>query len=197
MEERRLLSAATAPAAFLVPGAAEVAKAQSVMSSSAPKPFQKYATDLQRLEQSSRVTPVQLGHLENDAVQLATSIQSSSLDSQAVSQQLVLLQDTVDQSFLAASDRQKGWTQLENQLSSALFDVPMTTDLPQQTFIQMRIIARAAHVTQVEQEQLTADELALNAALGARVNSDLGGSVPRDPMVIYYNGQVAQFVHKR
>src|SRR5262249_19767607 len=72
LEPRRLLSKSSVLGeGYLSPGAAEVARAQAMMSSVAGPEFQKYTGDLQRLEQSSNVTPRQFARLRNDIQQLA------------------------------------------------------------------------------------------------------------------------------
>ena len=202
LEPRRLLSKGLAPAeGYLSPGTGEAAKAQSMMSSVAGPAFQKYASDLQRLEQSSNVTPRQFAMLKNDVQQLAVDIDASSTMSGTSSvdetQQFIMVQNAVDQAFLAGSYKKADWNQLETELANGLSNVSFTTNLPQQTVNQMRAIARAAHVTAAEHQQLQADQQALTTALGAHAASDLGGSTPRDPVVVYYEGQVNQFVHKR
>ena len=32
---------------------------------------------------------------------------------------------------------------------------------------------------------------------GTKIDTNVGGTAPRDPLVVYYNGQVNQFAHKR
>ena len=49
----------------------------------------------------------------------------------------------------------------------------------------------------IDRLAMVADEQAVTKALGPQVDTDLGGTSPRDPLVVYYNGQVNQFVHKR
>ena len=149
------------------------------------------------MEKSSRVTPAQFATLDSDAEQLAQWIQTANLTSQAETQQLDQLQDTVDQSFLAASYKRTGWSQVQTQLDDALYGTSLTTNLLGQTYAQMQLIAREAHVTLAEHKALVADEQAVTKALGPQVDTDLGGTSPRDPLVVYYNGQVNQFVHKR
>jgi hypothetical protein len=198
MEPRRLLSASSAPsAAFLLPGSAEVARAQSVIASGAGPAFSNYAGELQRVEASSHVTPAQFATLDSDAEQLAQAIETANLTPAAITEQLDQLQDTVDQSFLAASYKKDGWSQMQTQLDDALYGVSITTNLPGQTYSQMQLIAREAHVTLAEHKALVADEQAITTALGPRVDTNLGGASPRDPLVVYDNGQVNQFVHKR
>ena len=199
MESRRLLSTTSAPAAgFLSPGAAEVAKADSIVSSGAGQAFHNYTNELQQLEKSAHVTPGQFATLESDTEQLAQSIQQSiDLTSTAITDQLIQLQDTVDQSFLAASYTSTDWARVQTQLDDAVYGVTYSNGLPGDIYSQMQLIAREAHVTKTEYKTLTADEQAINAALGTNVDTSLGGTSPRDPLVVYYNGQVNQFVHKR
>jgi hypothetical protein len=187
---------------YLSPGTQEVAKAQALMSSVAGPEFQKYASDLQRLEQSSGVTPRQFASLRNDIQQLAvdldTSVQMSmTIGAQAETEQLVMIQNALDQAFLAGSYTKADWNQLETELANGLSNVSITTNLPQQTVNVMRVIARAAHVTAAESQQLAADQQALVTALGTHASVDLAGGILRDPVVVYYEGQVNQFVHKR
>ncbi len=196
LETLQLLS--TAPtAAFLLPGAAEIARAQTVLTSGAGQAFQNYTSELQQVEKASHVTPGQFATLDSDVEQLAQAIETANLPSGTITDQLNQLQDTVDQSFLAASYKSDGWNQVQTQLDNAIEGVSITTNLPGQTYSQMQLIAREAHVTLAEHRQLVADEQAITTALGPHVDTDLGGSSPRDPLVVYYNGQVNQFVHKR
>ena len=204
MEARRLLSAASAVPAegYLSPGAGEVAKAQSLMSSGAGQAFQTYAGELQRLEQSSGVTRAQFAKLVNDVQQLVVDIDSSAEmsgeeDPEQETQQFIMVQDAVDQAFVAGSYTKAGWNQLETELADGLDGVTATTNLPQQTIDQMKVIAHAAHVTAAESQQLTTDQQALTTALGSHAESELGGSTLRSLVVVYYEGQLNQFVHDR
>jgi hypothetical protein len=175
-----------------------VAKASAVVSGGASRAFQTYSADLQRAEQASHVTPAQFAALVADGDALAQALESTNLNSQAATtQQLVELQDLLDQAFIEGSYHSAQWAQVEQQLYQAIYTVNFTTTLPQQTFTEMQTVARAAHVSRAEYTTLVADEKAINAALGPNVNTTLGGAVPRDPLVIYFNGQVSQFVHKR
>ncbi len=198
LEARRLLATSSAPsAAFLLPGSAEVARAQSISSGGAGPAFQSYESELQRLEKASHVTAAQFAALDSDAEQLAQAIEQANLTPAAVTEQLDKLQDAVDQSFLAAGDKSANWSQIQTQLDAALYGTTITTNLPGQTYSQMQLIAREAHVTLAEHKILVADAQAIATALGPQVDTNLGGTAPRNPLVVYYNGQVNQFVHKR
>jgi hypothetical protein len=175
-----------------------VDKAQAVISGGAAAELARYQADLQRAEQSSRVTPAAFAKLKSDAASLAQAIEYAPLTSQAVSQQLVELQDVMDQAFLDASDNGSAWNQVSQELGSALYGVTFTNiALPNQAFTDMQTVAKEARVRPAERKRLLADAHAIAAALGPNVDTALGGSVPRDPVVVYYDGQVAQFVHKR
>ncbi len=197
LETRELLAAAISPG-LLSPTAAVVDRAQSVISGGAAAEFAHYQADLQRAEQSSRVTRAAFASLKSDAASLAQAIEYSSLTSQAVNEQLVELQDVLDQAFLDASANGSAWNQVSQELGSALYGVTFTnTALPNQAFTDMQTVARQARVTAAERKRLLADAKAIVAAIGPDVDTALGGTVPRDPVVVYYDGQVAQFVHKR
>ncbi len=202
LEGRQLLSKGGSPlAGFLSPGAAEVATAAGVLSSGAGSAYAKYTSDLRKVEQSSRVTPAQFENLQGDGAELAQSIESADVAPSEVTPELVELQDVLDQAFIATKIGSAGWNQLEQQLGNALYDAtimdPTVQWLEETTVTQMQVVAREAHVTAAEHQELVADEKAIMAALGRSVDSNLGGATPRDPVVVYYNGQVTQFVHKR
>ena len=182
---------------FLSPTATVVSRAQSVISGGAAAEFSRYQADLQHAEASSRVTRAAFANLKADAAALSGLIQSSSLTSQADTQDLVELQDILDQTFLDGSFKSSQWNQVSQQMGEALYGVVFTTNLPNQAFADMQTVAREAHVSAAERQRLLSDQKALATALGPNVTTALGGSVPRDPVVVYYNGQVAQFVHKK
>jgi hypothetical protein len=182
---------------MLSPTADIVARAQAVISGRAAAEFARYQADLQRAEASSRVTPAAFANFKADDTSLAQAIETAPLTSQAETQDLVELQDVLDQAVLDASDRGAQWNQVSQQLGEALYGVTFTTDLPDQAFTDMQTVAHQARVTAADRQRLLADEKAIDAALGPNVDTTLGGSIPRDPVVVYYDGQVAQFVHKR
>ncbi len=194
---RELLAAAISPG-LLSPTAAVVDRAQAAISGGDPAEFARYQADLQRAEQSSRVTPAAFASLKSDAASLAQAIEDAPLTSQAVSEQLVQLQDVLDQAFIDGSDNGSAWNLVSQELGSAFYGVTFTNSaLPSEALTDMQTVAKEARVTPAERRRLLADAKAVSAALGPNVDTTLGGSVPRDPVVVYYNGQVAQFVHKR
>ncbi|MGB2609450.1 MAG: hypothetical protein WBC80_10765, partial [Isosphaeraceae bacterium] len=60
---------------------------------------------------------------------------------------------------------------------------------------QMKVVAREAHVTRAEHDQIAADEQAIVRDLGPAPAMNLGGAVPRDPLTVYLDSQVPNFVH--
>ena len=204
MEPRRLLSgsAAALPSdAYLSPGTAEVAKVQALMSNLAGPAFQTFAGELRQLEQTSGVSRAQFVRLADDIEELLGDIDTSDqmteqVDPQAEAQQFDTIQNLVAQAFVAGSDTKAGWNQLGTELANDLSGVSVPTDA-QSLFNQMKVIARAAHVTTAQAQLLTADEQALVSALGSHTQSELGGNLPRNLVGIYYEGQLNQFVHQR
>jgi hypothetical protein len=195
--EARALLAATVSAGSFSPSADVVAKAQSVISGGAAAEFSRYQADLQHAEASSRLTAAAFANLKSDDTSLIDAIEVAPLTPQAQTQDLVELQDVMDQTFIDASLNSSRWNQVSQQLGIALYGVTFTTNLPDQAFTDMQTVAKQARVTGVERQKLVADEKAIDTALGPNVDTTLGGAVPRDPVVVYYDGQVAHFVHKR
>jgi|GEM_PF-2042132 len=216
LEARLLLSSAAhvAHADLLSPPAVEVANATAVLETRAGQDFQKLSADLQWLEQASGVRPGQFTLLESDVTTMDLAIKSSSeLASKQSSLQLDALQNVLDQSFLAASNTGSGWNQLERKVSSDLYGVIVNDVLNQaevaaimpngvisnqevqDTYDQMKVIAREARVTRAEHDQIVADEEAIVQDLGPAPDMNLGGTVPRDPLTVYLDSQVPNFVH--
>jgi len=216
LEARRLLSSArhVNHADLLAPPAVEVANATAVLESRAGQDFQKLAADLQQLEQASGVRPGQFAVLEYDATTMDLAIKSSSeITTKQASLQLDALQNTLDQSFLAASNRGGGWDQLEAKVSSDISGVVVNDFLSQaqvaatmpngvisnqqiqNTYDQMKLIAREARVTRAAHDQIVTDEQAILQDLGPAPNMNLGGAAPRNPLTVYLDSQVSNFVH--
>jgi hypothetical protein len=191
-----------------------VANATAVLESRAGQDFQRLSADLQQLEQSSGVRPGQFAVLEYDATTMDLAIKSSSeLTTKQASLQLDALQNVLDQSLLAAGNTGKGWDQLEQKVSSSLSGVVVNDILSQaqvaatmpsgvisnqqiqNTYDQMKFIAREARVTRAEHAQIVTDEQAVVQDLGPAPDLNLGGASPRDPLTVYLDGQVPNFVH--
>lgn len=196
LEPRALLATAIS-AGVLSPSATVVSNAQGVIMGGASAEFTKYESELEHIEQGSRVTPAAFENLRSDAASLVQAIQYAPLTGAAESQDLVALQDILDQSFIDGGNTGSQWNAVSQQMGEALYGVTFTTDLPDQTLTDMETVAKEARVTPSERSHLVADEKAIDAALGPNVDSSLGAPVPRDPVMVYYDGQVMHFVHKR
>jgi len=196
LEARAVLSASVAAGA-LSPTPALVARAQTAVSGGAAAEFARYQADLQHAEAGSRVTLAAFDNLKADASALTQAIETAPLTSQAGAQDLIETEDIMDQAFLDGSLKSSQWNDVSQQMGEALYGVVFTTNLPDEAFTDMQTVAREAHVTAAERHRLTADEQAIAKAMGPTADAILGGGVPRNPMVVYYEGQVAQFVHKR
>lgn len=195
LEGRTVMSTAIS-GGFLSPTSAAVARAEAVISGKAAAEFARYQADLQRAEASSRVTPAAFANLKSDGTSLDEAIDTAQLTSQAAAQDPIEVQDLLDQAFLDGGLNSSQWNQVSQQMGEALYGVVFTTNLPNEAFSDMQTVAREAHVTAAERQRLQSDEKAIAAALGPNADSSLGGAVPRDPLVVYYDGQVTQFVHK-
>jgi hypothetical protein len=217
LEARQLMSK-TAPAQhpdFLSPPPAVVANAASLLASRTGPDFQKLATDFHRVEQTASVRPGQFALLNGDAATIDQAIESAGLPAKQATQDLDELQNAIDSSVLAASDQHGGWAQLQQRLNSAVSGVSVSyqltqqqvasmyptgvisSQLLQQTFTQMEVVAHEAHVSTANHDMIVADEQAIAQILGPSPNTNLGGAVPRDPLTVYFDGQVASFVRKR
>lgn len=195
LEARAVLSG-TVSAGLLSPTPALVARAQTAVSGGAAAEFARYQADLQHAEASSRVTSAAFANLKADASALVQAIETAPLTSQGETQDLIETQDIMDQAFLDGGLSSSQWSQVSQQMGEALYGVVFTTNLPNQAFSDMQTVAREAHVTTAERQRLTADEQAITTAMGPNAASIADAGVSRDPLVVYYDGQVAQFVHK-
>jgi hypothetical protein len=192
-----MVLAASLSGGFLTPNAAVVSKAESVIQGGAAAEFAKYQADLQKAEASSRLTASAFADLKSDASQLEAYIDTAPLTSQGQDQDLVLLQDVMDQAFIDGSNSSSAWSTVSDEMGEALNGVTFTTNLPNQAYTDMQTVAQQAHVSAAMRAKLQKDEQAIVSALGPNVDTALGGSVARDPVLVYFDGQVTQFVHRR
>lgn len=195
--EARTVLTATLSGGFLTPSAAALSKAQSVLQGGAGTELARYQADLQKAEASSRLSASAFANLKSDASQLETDIDNAPLTSQGEDQDLILLQDVMDQAFIDGSDNSTQWSAVSQEMGEALNGVVFTNNIPNQTYTDMQTVAQQAHVSAAIRSRLQKDEQAIVNALGPNVDTVLGGSVPRDPVLVYFDGQVPQFVHRK
>jgi hypothetical protein len=211
LDHRQLLSSvAPAPAGLSIPPAAAVANAATILESRAPNAFKLLQTSLTRAEQQSKFNQADVTALAADEAAVDQAIDSAGLTASKTSSDLNDVQDWVDNSLTAGPGvirdvRRKlvPLSQAGPRLNSILADVPAvsvassstTPGSPiQQLVHQITVVAREASTTPAVQSTLEQSYDVLNKALGRKPYTDLGpGATHRDPLVVYYNGQVGGF----
>ena len=190
---RQLLSGAAA--VLPVPPATAVTNAAAILQSLDPKVFARLQSALARAESHSHVSQNQASLLATDEAALDDLVQSAGLDSDATASDQNHVQDAVDEAFHPTLDRPETWSKDESTLEQYLADVPGSAPLVSQTIAQVHVVAREARVSGSLQRALSSDEQILTAKLGPNPNADLGpGAVDRDPLEVYYDGQVNNFI---
>jgi hypothetical protein len=197
LDGRQLLSTVVAAVAagLSAPPATAVSNAAVILNNLDPTTFGRLQTDLARAEGHSRVSLVQASKLGVDEAALNGLVQSAGLDASATAGDLNHVQDAVDGAFHPTLDRAETWAKDERTLEGYLTNVPGSTSLIKLTINEVHVVARAAGVSGPIQRALSRDEQILTADLGPTPNADLGpGAVDRDPLQVYYNGQVDNFI---
>jgi hypothetical protein len=197
LDGRRLLSTVIpgAIAVLSVPPATAVANAAVILNNLDPTNFGRLQSDLARAEGHSHVSQAQVGKLAGDETALDGLVESAGLDASATVGDMNHVQDAVDEAFHPTLDRAETWAKDERTLEDYLADVPGSTPLIKLAINEVHIVARAARVSGPIQRVLSGEEQILTAELGPNPDSDLGpGAVDRDPLEVYYNGQVGNFV---
>ena len=186
LEGRRLLT--TLPVVPLnAPPAAAVVTATSILQAKAPQAFQAFASDLAHAESSSRITPAQFDALATIESALDSGINSSGLAPDVAAAKVGLLQDQIDGAFAGNVDRASVVANLQGTSASAQFI--------NKTVADMQSIARSAHISPQVHSALVRHKAAIAAALGPKPDTNLGiGAADRDPLAVYYNAQVSEFV---
>jgi hypothetical protein len=190
---RRLLSGTSV--VLPVPPATAVSSAATILDTIDPSVFVRLQADLARAESHSHVSQGQAGKLAQDEMALDQLVQAAGLDSTDAGRDIDHVQDAVDEAFHPTLDRAETWTKDRLALEGDLANVPGSTPLIRRTISQVHIVATAARVAGPFQRVLAADEQIITANLGPNPDADLGpGAVNRDPLEVYYNGQVNDFI---
>jgi hypothetical protein len=219
LDGRRLLSAATV--AVFSPPATAVASAVPMLEAAEPTAFAGFQADIARAEQHSHVTAAQAGALGQDVSTIDQAIDAAGLTTSATSAAINDVQDWADNAFTsgAAGIRDVAGhivptSQAPKKLEKILVDVPSVfTATASDTSVggihqgnaqatplhqligQMKVVARAARVTPALQTALNRNFEEIAGALGPDPYTDLGpGAAHRDPLVVYYNAQIANFI---
>ncbi len=193
LESRGLLSTSTA--VLPLPPATAVSNAAAILENLDAPIFARLETALARAEGHSHVSDGQAGNLAADESALDNLVHAAGLDPTDTARELNNVQDAVDEAFHPTLDRPETWARDRSGLEQDLANVPGANPLIAGTINQVHIVARAAGVTGPYQRELAADEQILTASLGPNPDADLGpGAVDRDPLEVYYNGQVNNFI---
>jgi hypothetical protein len=194
LDGRQLLS--TVPmVALSVPPTTAVANAAADLNALNPTTFAQLESDLARAERHSHVTPAQASKLAQDEAGLDQDIQSVGLNANTTASDMNRVQNVVDDAFLAATYPAKTWANRRQALEQHVPAVPGAPQLISRTMAQMRVVARAARVTGPLHQAVDSDKQVLSDELGPTPNTNLGpGATDRDPLVVYYDGQVDKFV---
>ncbi len=197
LDGRQLLSTVMPGAAAVLPTppATAVSNAAAILGARDPATFAEFQTDLGRAEGHSHVSPAQASALAGDEAALDGLVESAGLAASAATGELNHVQDAVDEAFHPTLDRAETWAKDQRNLESYLSNVPGSTPLIRATIKQVHVVARATRISGPFQRFLSRDEQTLTADLGPTPNTDLGpGAVDRDPLEVYYDGQVNGFV---
>jgi hypothetical protein len=194
LDGRQLLSGGlVATVALPAPPPTAVTNAAAILNTLAPATFAQFESDLGRAEQHSHVTPPQVGKLAQDEASVDQAIERLGLDAHTTSSDLITVQDAVDDAFHPYMAN--GLVQKREVLEQLLGDAPDARQLAARTDAQILVVARAAGITGRYHNALSADEQALSADLGPTPDTNLGaGAADRDPLEVYYNGQIDRFI---
>jgi hypothetical protein len=202
LDRRQLLStgASAATVAILAPPSTAVAKAASILASDSPKAFAQLQETLFREAAHSHVTAAEASAVAEDLQVVDQDIHGAGLTSDAASNAINVTQDWVDNAFTYGS---KGLPTVNWNLQQTLKNVPSvftaptsgTTSPIDQLMSQVKVITRATRSTSALQSALHHSDKTLTDVLGASPDTNLGpGAMDRDPLPVYYDGQVINFI---
>jgi hypothetical protein len=207
LDSRQLLSTVVPAGTELsVPPAAVVTNAAAILERDAPKAFAQFQTALTRAEQQSHVNPADVSALAQDEAVVDQDLQAAGASG------LNNVQDWVDNAFTYGSsgirDVRRNLVPLSKvaqKIDQAVSGAPAVFDASSsdgsaspsnQLIDQIKVVATQAKVTPAVQSTLDRSYGALNKALGPHpyVSLGPGASNVRDPLVVYYDSQVNNFI---
>jgi hypothetical protein len=196
LEGRHLLSTAAGglPATTLIPPAAEIANAEAVLTSNAPQEFVKYTKALTALERTSSVTPAQFDALVQDKAAIDAAIVAADLSASSTQDKINTTADVIDASFTDTNEAYQ-----RSQLESHLTGASVSPEILKQTFAAMsrvgrEVMGRASSAAKLAKENT---QTIISLDLGPNPDTNIWPGAPRDPLVVYYNGQIENFVRIR
>jgi hypothetical protein len=106
------------------------------------------------------------------------------------------VEDVVDTAFTGNTADLARWARDQRALlTSYISSAPGAEQFVSQMIAQMEVVAREAHVPPQLGSALATDQAVLRRRLSPNPDTDLGpGAVDRDPLAVYYDGQVDNFI---
>lgn len=194
LDARQLLS--TAPVSLPAPPPSAVAIAAAALQKVSPTVFASFATGLARAAEHSHVTQAQVSKLAQDEAIIEQGISSSGLIPLIKESDINEAQYLIAQAFIMTTEPSIDWVSQEEQLYGTTGGTKVDPVLISQTTKQMYVVARAAGVSAALTTSLEANIATLEQAVGPNPNIDFGpGVTATDPVAVYYEGQIAKFVH--
>ena len=192
LDARQLLSTvAAAPVALSTPPATAVAAAAADLNALNPSTFARFQSDLAKAESHSHVTQTQVDKLAQDESALDEMIRSADLHPTTMLGHLDV-QDVVAGSFRESPSE---LAQRLAPLDKYVAGVPGGTQLVRRTIEQMQVVSRATGTPTALRDAVLSDWQVLEYELGPKPDTNLGpGAADRDPLEVYFNGQVSRFI---
>jgi hypothetical protein len=209
LDPRQLLSSVPVGAAeFIVPPAASVRKAASILESKAPAAFAQFQTALAQAEKHSNLDQADVSALAQDEAVVVQDIESAGLAKSTSTFDLRYVEDAVDFALSGSPGIHVGQSfvplpQVSQRLDSQLYNVPAVLASSSPTSIspidqlidQVMVVAKNARPAPAMQAALNRSYNRLSDAFGRTAITNLGpGETGRDVLVVYYDGQVNKFV---
>jgi hypothetical protein len=202
LDSRQLLAtgATAATIAVLAPPSTAVAKAASILASDSPKAFAQFQQTLAREATLSHVTSAEANTLAHDLEIVDQDIDNAGLTADATANARNVTQDWVDNAFTYGA---KGLPNVDYNLQQTLKNVPSAFTAPapgatspvDQLMSELKVITKVTRSTSALQSALHHSDRILTDVLGAKPDTDLGpGAVDRDPLPVYYDAQIINFI---
>jgi hypothetical protein len=207
LDGRQLLSTVVPTATeFSMPPPAVVTNAASILERDAPRAFTQFQTAMAQAEQQSHVNPADVTALAQDEAVVDQDLEAAGASG------LNNVQDWVDNAFTYGSggirDVRRNLvplTQISQKIHKSVEGAPAVFDVSSsdgsispinQMIDQIKVVSKEAKLTPAVQSALNRSYTALNKALGPHPYISLGPGANnvRDPLVVYYDAQVTNFV---
>ena len=182
------------PTTTLIPPPGEVANAAAALTANSAQAFANYANALGILERHSAVTPAQFDALVQDNAAIDASIENSNLSSGSIQDKINLTADHIDAAFTDPHE-----APLHSEIKNLLSGVDVSPEVLHRTFAEMSVIGHAARAHAPKNALLgeARYQAAVSSNLGPSPDIDIWPGPKRDPQVVYFNGQIGNFVRVR